>query len=299
MTKYVFKVSKNTITSAVDSNINAADSAGAPDVKAYLFLDGQEVFWHTVTDDGGHLEYTVDLDAGNHSFDIKTERGSPTDIHVDLFYIDDNMVLPTQYNLWQVVYGYDSLGKHKVCKPFATSKDSNYIWYGEMHTPDGTVNTDFYRPHIVSDLNYWWRLNFIVTADKKIQYNHVPDITDVLYDSTESYEYYFCTPPSDVNWGQLQNYLQSYYEERIDFDSSTRFEWSIVNDDSSVTTFNTGLYQGPGTYTCSDIDYISDNTDESDIGRDQFVIYNYADYIHSVGYYWYLQNHTINAITVS
>lgn len=295
MSRYVFKVSKNSVTSQHDEFIELADDSVTPDVTAYLFLDDEQVFYHTVSDIGGHLEYTCDLDQGDHHFQIKTEQGSPTDIHIDYFYIDDKVALPTQYNLWDVVYGYNSLGKHKLCRPYQLNRDRDYVWWGEVYTNEGVENTNFYRPHIVSDLNYFWRFNFQINSNNNFCYTHHPDTADILYDSTESFEYYFISNPYKIDFTFIENsFFQQYEDFLLTLDSTKVIDWQI-----NGSTFQTGIYQGVGTYSVNNLEFLSTNLNESDIGRNQIILFGYEHYISTVCNYWYHKNYTLSPITVS
>ena len=307
MTRYVFKLSKNCIASQSDSNIDLKDdSTVQPDVTCYLYLDDNLVFFNTVTDTGGHLEYTTDLDPGNHSFIIKTSPGAPTDVHVDLFLIDDQCAIPTQYDLQNVIDGTQSLGKHKLCFPVKTNKDTEYIWYGEVHWGDQTINTDFYRPHLVADLSQYWKFNFHIADSKIISFTHTPDTSDVLYDSTENYQYYFTHNTASAwnfqsDWDNLIQILKDGYTDYLieGSDSSTTLVWQWYTSVSTSASWTTGIWKGAGTYYVNDLIYVDSNTDESTIDNDKIVITTYENYIWCVAYIWYYSQYTVSAITVS
>lgn len=335
MSKIVFLLSKNVITAQSDEHIELTDdSSGYADTKASLWIDGEEVYWCTVTDEGGYLEYTIDFSVGDHTIEIRTSEGDSTDLHVDQLFIDDKLCMPSQYNLENVVWGYDSALKFLLADPIKQNKQSKYIWWGEVYNSSNIWNSDFYRPRLVSDLGYNWRWYITVKSNGTVWWNHVPDTDDVLYDSTASYDYYLTSDYESIDHDNMVTLLEDVYfdlllqigsdsTEEYDYDSTDPLTmryafggstntWHILHNDSSSLTnadgttnqygnyVDLGTYKGPGLY--DDNLQIVDGNALSERAKGlgpSIVIYNFRDYCKAVVNKWYHASFTITPIQVT
>jgi len=335
MTKIAFEISKNTIASQTDPMVHLADDSTAhADTMAKLWLDDQLVASVTVTDEGGHLEYTTDLAVGDHTLEIRSQRGDSTDIHIDRMLIDDRRVMPTQYRFREVIFGEQSSLREKMCVPYVQHcGHGNYLWWGQRYSDDGAMIGTHYRAHLVSDHGWNWRWNFTVKEDGTVYWTHTPDPSDANYDSTQHNPCYLTavTVETEMDWGTiksqfLEDYLDLYAaayagsDDVINTDDSTQFvlkiayggnhpdtpygaAWQVVDDDSSYLinqqgeAISVGTWQGPGVYN-HDLIWVNGESETSD-NLSNVVLNDFPDYTMCVIYKWWQASYPITPITVT
>jgi len=328
MSKISFELSKNLIAAQTDANISPSDdSSGYADTTVYLWIDGAEVFKHDVTDSGGYLEYTQDFSVGDHTIEIRSKDGDPTDVHIDKMFIDDKLCMPTQYDVKNVIYGNQSPLKFLMTDPYAKINNENYVWWGEVYSSEHVENSTFYRPRLVSDLGFNWRWYFTVKENGLVYWNFVGNPKDEYYDSTQEKMYYMAevTPDLQIHTIRQQledDYVDLFFQSGISHtDDSTkatmRFAyggdhpdapfgslWHVLQNDSSTLEWNQrgvpvdlGAWQGPGRYD-ENLYKLDDSLQEQDNNTD-IVLKTFREYAKRVTNKWYIQSYGVTPITVT
>lgn len=326
MTKIAFEISKNITACQTDPNVSLMDDSTAhADTKAELWIDGELAMWHAVTDEGGYLEYTTDFAVGDHMLEIRSNRGDSADIHIDRILIDDQRVMPTQYNFRQVIFGEQSPLRWKLCEPYVQCMQENYLWWGEVYSDDAVKNGTHYRPHLISDLGWNWRWYFTVKASGTLHWAHTPNPNDPYYDSSQNDSYYLAALTVGMDWKTLrfqleENYVNLYAESNITSDDDSTqsvmelayggnhpdtpygAEWYVVQDSTYPTmqrgeSISVGPWQGPGVYN-HDLMWVNGELETSD-NLSNVVLIDFHDYTKCVIHKWWHASYPITPINVT
>lgn len=282
MSSYKILVSKNEVARLTDANITYEDSGGTADVDVTFFVNDEEIFTRTLTDEGCWLTWDGTLGEGFHTIKVVPEAGKPTDIRIDKVLIDDHTVVGSQYLMDTRIFGKeDDYFKYKCCAPWHAPKSNDYVWWGDVYNADYTVkaNTTWYRPHVVTDLGEWWEWTFSITANGHIHWT-VDDSDSILYDSTQNYIYYAAK-------STLANDSTFPYPD---------YDWvgGQLTADSTGDTY----WQGAGTYKGETMQMVEFTEDWEDYNHTVF--YQQSDWYDAHWYYFnYYRKNDVEPIQVS
>lgn len=286
MTTYKIKINKRTVVETADSSVFMGDAESfadstietlsKQDIDVSVYLDDVSKHTVTLTDAGATLQFDADLSEGEHTIKVVPSKDpvSYTDVAVDQVLIDDQLIVMTQWDFNNQIYGTTSTLRQLLADP--QKGPHQYVWWGTTaSTTDSTLNLPgvFYRPRIVSDTQSEWHWTFTKTSSGKIWISNPGDTNDILYDSTASHTYYACQP------------------QQIFMDTAT--DWGATEEDSS-----TSPWQGPGTYNAT-LNYVSNSLDESQETDSLIVLYSQADYFSYKFNSWYHNSYTVTPITVT
>lgn len=292
MSTYKFNITKRHIMQSTDSSLQAAtpetftdaeqESLAQRDIAVSIYLD--DVLKHTVTltDAGATLQFDADITVGDHTIKICAPKDpiQQTDICVDKFLVNDTVVVASQYDFNNVIFGTASTLGQKLSLHNAQPHD--YIWYGRMVNNDPSLNLDdmFYRPGIVSDHQGEWHFEFTKTASGHIWMTKTGDTTDILFDSTAQHTYHFVA--ASISQSTIDSEWETY---RV-----------AQQADSSLSR-----WQGPGTYTVEStaLAFLNDSIDQSADDATQMVVLSEAEYNELSKGLWYHNNYTVTPITVT
>lgn len=292
MSTYKFNITKRHIMQSTDSSLQAPtpetftdaeqESLAQRDIDVSIYLD--DVLKHTVTltDAGATLQFDADITVGDHTIKICAPKDpiQQTDICVDKFLVNDTVVVASQYDFNNVIFGTASTLGQKLSLHNAQPHD--YIWYGRMVNNDPSLNLDdmFYRPGIVSDHQGEWHFEFTKTASGHIWMTKTGDTTDILFDSTAQHTYHFVA--ASISQSTIDSEWETY---RV-----------AQQADSSLSR-----WQGPGTYTVEStaLAFLNDSIDQSADDATQMVVLSEAEYNELSKGLWYHNNYTVTPITVT
>ena len=308
MSNYKIKISKRSVVEKQDSTHwigtkesfedSTAKTRAQQDIDVAVYFDDSLKHTVTLTDAGATLEFDTDASVGEHTIKVVPAK-SPihqTDVCVDKIYINDTVVVMTQYDFNNRIYGTASTARQLLADP--QKEPHQYVWWGNMVTnnPEYDLDGPFYRPSIVSDHQGEWHWTFNKTSEGLIWASFPGDVDDIMYDSTAQHTYYAGTPQqvfpdSDGNvvhdpfddtqhtTGEMyQNYFSGWGEDELDSSSSP--------------------WVGPGTYDAN-LTYVDSSWDDSLESSDRIVILQSGDYLNCKFNRWYHQKYSITAITIT
>ena len=267
------------------------------DIDVSIYLD--DVLKHTVTltDAGATLQFDADITAGDHIIKICAPKDpiQQTDICVDKFLVNDTVVVASQYDFNNVIFGTASTLRQKLSLHNAQPHD--YVWYGRMVNNDSSLNLDgiFYRPGIVSDHQGEWHFEFTKTASGHIWMTKTGDTTDILFDSTAQHTYHFVAKGTDQT--TVDTAYETHLSQTVSYttsDSSTVTGTQREADDMS--------FDGPGTYRFDSDNFlrlVSDSMDEAGEDETNIVVLTLSEHANFVKQNWYHLNYTVTPITVT
>ena len=293
MSTYKFNITKRHIMQSTDSSPLAptpetfsdadTEALARRDIDVSVYLD--DVLKHTVTltDAGATLQFDADITAGDHTIKICAPKDpiQNTDICVDKFLVDDTVVVASQYNFNNVIFGTASTLRQMVSPHNSCSHD--YIWYGRMVNNDSSLNLDgmFYRPGIVSDLQGEWHFEFTKTASGHIWMTKTGDTDDILFDSTAQHTYRLVVANDHAVTDAA---YAAWLNEPEGLSDST-----IFTDDED--------WRGPGTYTQDSTTLVQVNNNINTVeDANNIVILSLTEYRQHFKNLWYHRNYTVTPI---
>jgi len=281
MSTYKFDISKRNIAASADSRVPADDSTGLsePDCNVCVALNGTDQHTATLTDSGVSLTFTTDLAVADHTISIRNVTGnSSTDFTVDNIYVDNKIIVATQFDYNNVVQGGTSTLRQLLSWYKTRAYDGDYnVWFGTIHYPTDSSKEEagtHYRPIVVGDHQAEWRWYFTKNSNNQLVMTYTGDTHNAEYDSTAQHTYYFAQNPTAVTmveWGESE----------------------LQVDDSSTTPFT-----GAGTYDANLVN-VDDDLDEANESASRIVIITWGEYREIKFLKWYHANHDVTAITVS
>ena len=300
MTKYTFKIQKRTLVEqeGSDARITSPEvfedstqkNLSLVDVDVAIYLDDVVQTTVTLGDSETDLSFTADLSVGEHTIRIVPQKDPivATDVMVNQFLIDDEVAVATQYDFNNKIYGTESTLRQLLALPHlpGSPKNHNKVWYGStISTLDSTLNLSgfFYRPCIVSDKQSEWVLTVNKTSNGILWFHNPEDKDSIMYDSTLSYQYYFCRE-EDIAYDNPDN---DYILMKQDYD-----------DDPTLIDSSTILFRGAGTYD-EMLYFVDESLDTAMESSNRIVAFSASEFNQLEYARWYHLNYSVNPFLVS
>lgn len=257
--------------------------------KISLWIDNDMVTSTVINNKENWLNYTNSLSEGEHMIEIRTEKQNTVSVTVDQIFVDNDLCMPTQYDLDYKVWGHISSTKNLTTDPLVQFDNQNKIWWGELYDDDQVFDISHQPICLHQGIN--WRWFVMVKSNGTVWWSH------------DSQDYYLTCYQTDFDKTKMIDQLRETYEQ-IDADRvdemlwlgySKNHEWvfsysSITESDLIGYDIKTGLWQSPGTYS-QDFVFLSNNLDQDDIDKQQVILESFDDYINRLTNKWYYESY--------